>query len=283
MAASTESAVAAAVGCAKRLGVPAGDPVVLRDEWHVLVHLRPSPIVARVSSAIPFPEGPRSDDVLRELEVAGHAARAGAPVIPPTTRVDPGPHREQGRIVTFWDYVAHDDDPDPRAAGAGLRAVHEALRDCPAELPRRGHGDDVEAMLATVEPSDDVELLLALANGGPIATGQALHGDAHLDNCMESADGPRWHDFESSCRGPREYDLAALTLGDRRIGDPPARTALEAYGEHDQALLEALLPVYAAWVYSSLLVTLPRRPERTSIMADRLRWLRGYARERSLV
>jgi phosphotransferase family enzyme len=283
VAASTESAVAAAVACAERLGVRADDPVVLRDEWHVLVHLRPSPIVARVSSAIPFPEGPQADDVVRELEVAGHAARAGAPVIPPATRVDPGPHREQGRIVTLWGYVAQQGDPDPRAAGAALRAVHEALRDCPAELPRRGHPDDVEAMLATVEPSDDVELLLALASSGPSAEGQALHGDAHLDNCLQSAEGPRWHDFESTCRGPREYDLAALMLGDRRLGDPHARAALRAYGEHDEALLDAMLPVYAAWVYSSLLVSLPRRPERTSIMAERLRWLRGYARERSLV
>jgi hypothetical protein len=72
-------------------------------------------------------------------------------------------------------------------------------------------------------------------------------------------------------------------LGDRRLGDPHARAALRAYGEHDEALLDAMLPVYAAWVYSSLLVSLPRRPERTSIMAERLRWLRGYARERSLV
>jgi Phosphotransferase enzyme family len=283
VSASTETAVAAAVACAERLGVPAGDPVVLRDEWHVLVHLRPSPLVARVSSAIPFPEGPQPDDVLRELEVAGHAARAGAPVIPPAARVDPGPHRVQGRIVTFWDYVAQHGDPDPRSAGAGLRAVHEALCDCPAELPRRGHREDVETMLATVEPSDGVELLLALANSGPTATGQALHGDAHLDNCLQAADGPRWHDFESSCRGPCEYDLAALMLGDRRLGDPRARAALEAYGEHDEALLEALLPVYAAWVYSSLLVSLPRRPERAPIMADRLRWLRGYALERGLV
>jgi hypothetical protein len=275
--------VAAAVACAKRLGVPVGEPVVLRDEWHVLVQLRPSPTVARVSSAMPFPEGPHADDLVRELEVAGHAARAGAPVIPPATRVDPGPHREQGRLVTFWNYVAPHGEPDARSAGAGLRAVHEALRDCRAELPRRGHAEDVAAMLATVEPSDDVELLLSLASSGPTVEGQALHGDAHLDNCLQSDGGLRWHDFESTCRGPREYDLAALTLGDRRRGDPRARAALRAYGEHDEELLDALLPVYAAWVYSSLLVSLPRRPERASIMADRLRWLRGYARERSLV
>jgi hypothetical protein len=283
MGSSTDSAVAAAVACAERLGVPAGDPLVLRDEWHVLVHLRPSPVVARVSSAIPFPEGPQTDDVVRELAVAGHAARAGAPVVPPSTRVDPGPHRELGRVVTFWDYVEPQGDPDPHSAGVRLRAVHEALRDCPAALPLRGHREDVEAMLASLEPSSDVELLLAIAGGAPSAHGQALHGDAHLDNCLQSTRGPLWHDFESTCRGPREYDLAALTLGDRRHGDPRAREALRAYGEHDDALLDALVPVYAAWVYASLLASLPRRPEIASLMVERLRWLRGYARERSLV
>jgi hypothetical protein len=282
MTASTEGAVAAAVGCARLQGIRSEDPSVLRDAWHVLVHLRPHPIVARVSSAVPFPEGPRPDDVSRELEVAGHASRAGAPVIPPSPDVDPGPHSFAGRIIGFWRYVEPRGEPDPGAAGRNLRLIHEALADCDAELPPRGHGDDVEAMLATLEPSDDVELLLELAAGGPEVDGQALHGDAHLDNCLQSAGGPLWHDFETACRGPREYDLAALVLGDRRVGVPAARAALAAYGSHDEALLDAMVPIYAAWVYASMLVAVPRRPELRPVMADRLAWLRDDARRRGL-
>jgi hypothetical protein len=243
----------------------------------VLVHLQPHALVARVSSSVPFPEGPSEDDVTRELEVGARAARAGAPVAPPAADLDPGPHRHDGHVVTFWRYVEQRGDLDARAAGHALRAVHDALRDCDAELPPCGHGEDVKAMLAIVEPSDDVELLLALSAGEPEPGGQALHGDAHLDNCLQTAAGPLWHDFESTCRGPREYDLAALVLGDRRMGTSRAREAVRAYGDHDEALVDSLVPPYAAWIYASMLVALPRRPELGPVLADRLRWLRGYA------
>src|SRR5919202_3249063 len=102
----SESALAAAVAVARAQGLRCDRAVVLRAAWHVLVHLRPSPVVARVSSSIPYPEGPDPEDVVRELAVASHAARGGAPVVPPSDIVDPGPHERDGRIVTFWQYIA---------------------------------------------------------------------------------------------------------------------------------------------------------------------------------
>jgi hypothetical protein len=91
------AAAAAAVAVAADHGLRSDDPLVIRDAWHVLVHLRPLPLVARVSSALPYPEGPPEDGVVHELAVAAHAARAGAPVIPPSDLLDPGPHRRDGR------------------------------------------------------------------------------------------------------------------------------------------------------------------------------------------
>lgn len=250
---------------------------MLSDAWHVLVRLSPSPVVARVSSAVPFPKGPNPEDVVREVEVARHAARAGAPVIPPTDDVDPGPHHHGGRIVTLWRYVAPAGRVDPRCAGRRLRMIHDALLDYAGELPAAGHPDDVVAMLDSVEGSADVDLLRSVARRRPDEGGQALHGDAHLQNCLQSAGGPLWHDFETSCRGPREYDLAALMLQDRSRGDNPAsREALAAYGSHDPELLDAFLPVYAAWVYASFLVATPRRPELVPLLEERLRWLRKF-------
>jgi hypothetical protein len=182
-----ETAVAAALAVARAQRLRCDDPVVLRDAWHVLVHLRPSQIVARVSTALPFPEGPNPDDIERELAIALHAARAGAPVV-----------------------------------------------------PRR------------------------LASRGSPAEGQALHGDAHLGNCMASPAGPLWHDFETACRGPREYDLAALGSAE----------ALAAYGGHDSDLADEMLVLYLVWVTASMLVALPRRPELTQAVERRLDWLR---------
>jgi Ser/Thr protein kinase RdoA (MazF antagonist) len=103
-----------------------------------------------------------------------------------------------------------------------------------------------------------------------------VHGDAHLHNCFAGPAGTVWHDFETACLGPRELDLAALVLGDRDSGvaDLEARAALEAYGDHDADLLEECLPIYAAWIYASFMVALPRHPELGPRLAVHLRWLR---------
>jgi hypothetical protein len=267
-------AVAAALAVAREEGLHGLRPVVLRDAWHVLVHLQPLPIVARISTEPASPEI-EPEQVRRELAVAGHASAAGAPVVPPADEIDPGPHERDGRAVTFWRFVESSGRLDARAAGRGLRAIHEALADYAGPLPAEGHPDDTARMLAALSPSPDVELLRRAHGLRPATGGQALHGDAHLGNCLPTARGPLWHDFECACRGPREYDLAALVLRDRAgPGDRSAREALAAYGDHDAELLEASLPVYGAWVWASMLSALPRRPELAPLLRERLAWLR---------
>jgi Phosphotransferase enzyme family len=270
----SERAVAAAVAVAAEHGLRADDPVVLSDAWHVLVHLRPLPLVARVSSGRPYPEGPPEEDVIRELAVASHAAQAGAPVVPPSDLLPPGPHRNGGHVVAFWQYVEPGGEVDPVAAGRGLRAVHEVLADYDDELPSL-HTDDLLGILDGLEPSEDVELLREIGTRHIDGRVQAVHGDAHLWNCLP---GPLWHDFETACRGPREFDLAALALTVLERNDERSRGALEAYGDHDPGVLEACVPVYAAWIYASFMVSLPRRPELVPRVKEHLRWLRATYR-----
>ena len=277
MRAETQSAVAAAVAAARAQGVRCDEPVVLRDAWHVLVHLAPFPVVARSSTSLDWPGGPSEDDVIRELAVASHAASRGAPVVPPADELDPGPHRQDGHVVAFWRYVEQKGELDAAAAGRGLRAIHEALADYDGPLPEAAHPGDVEEMLGSLESSPDVELLRGIMARRPeTGGGQALHGDAHLWNCLSTGGVPLWHDFETACSGPREYDLAALALHDHTHGDPSWHNALGAYGDHDPELLEALVPVYAAWVFTSMLTALPRRPELGPMLDERLSWLRRY-------
>jgi hypothetical protein len=266
----SETAVAAAVAVAAEHGLRSDDPFVLRDAWHVLVHLRPLPIVARVSCGRPYPEGPPEEDVIRELEVVSHAARAGAPVVPPNDLLPPGPHRHGGHVVAFWTYVEPGGELDPRAAGRALREIHEALADFDGDLPEL-HDDDTAGLLDSLEPSADVDFLRELASRRLAGQMQAIHGDAHLGNCLP---GPLWHDFETACRGPRELDLAALALSWRARGDEPSRAALTGYGDHDAELLEECFPVYAAWIYASFMTALPRRPELKPVIDERLSWLR---------
>ena len=131
-------------------------------------------------------------------------------------------------------------------------------------------------MLAPLAPSDDVELLCELASR-ELPEGQTLHGDAHLFNCIQTATGPVWHDLETACRGPREYDLAALVLDDRSHGpDPEARAAIVAYGPYNEDILEQALPVYASWVAASFMVAVARRPDAAPALERQLRFLRRF-------
>jgi Phosphotransferase enzyme family len=267
------SAVDAAIAVAEAHGVRCEKPVVLREAWHVLVHLRPLPVIARVTSGAP---GVDPDDVERELAVARHAARAGAPVVRPSDLLPPGPHRHDGHTVVFWQYLAQAGDLDATAAGRGLHTIHDSLADYDGELPRAGRAEEVRAMLQPFPPSDDVELLCELASR-KLPEGQALHGDAHLFNCIQTAAGPIWHDLETACRGPREYDLAALVLSDRSgDSDPEARIATAAYGDYDEELLDHALPVYASWVAASFMVAVARRPDDAPALERQLRFLRRF-------
>jgi hypothetical protein len=267
------NALDAAVAVAEAHGVRCEKPVVLGQAWHVLVHLSPAPVVARVTSGAP---GVNPADVEQELRVAQHAARAGAPVVQPSDLLPPGPHRHGGHTLVFWSYVVQAGALDAAAAGRGLRTLHDALADYDGELPRGGRADEVRAMLEPFAPSEDVELLCELASR-ELPEGQALHGDAHLFNCIQTRTGPIWHDLETACRGPREYDLAALMLSDcSGESDQEARLALAAYGDHDEELLDRALPVYAAWIAASFMAAVGRRPDTAPALERQLRFLRRF-------
>src|SRR3954469_2750142 len=174
------SAVEAAVAVADAYGVHCEKPVVLGEAWHVLVHLSPAPVVARVTSGAPAVD---PGDVERELTVARHAARSGAPVVRPSDLLPPGPHRHDGHTLVFWQYIPQAGKLDAKAAGRGLRAIHDSLADYEGELPRAARA--VRAMREPLAPPADVELLRELASR-ELPEGQALHGDAHRFNCMQT-------------------------------------------------------------------------------------------------
>jgi Ser/Thr protein kinase RdoA (MazF antagonist) len=212
--------------------------------------------------------------VVRELDVAAHAWRYGAAVVPPADEVEAVPYHALGHIVTFWRYIPPPEDVDPAEAGRRLRAVHDALADYDGFLPAAGHPDETREMLAAAPPGRNVDLLYEITARAPVIEGQALHGDAHLGNCLGGPAGPLWHDFETACRGPCEYDLAALVASARVFGRrPDARRALAAYGTYDADMLDELIPLYVAWVTASMLSALPRRPELADAIDVRISWL----------
>jgi Phosphotransferase enzyme family len=236
-------AVAAAVAAARAHGLRVDDPVVLRDRLNVLVWLKPAPVVARVAGTIAVVR-PGDEWLRREVAVAGALAAAGAPVVAPSDELPPGPHLQDGRLVSFWTHVPAREAPvDPVAAGEALRACHAALRSFAGSLPLLGVITEAEALLArlaaegTLAPDDAGgiqrrfdELRAAMENlRAPV---QPLHGDAHLGNVLNGPDGPLWNDWEDTCLGPVGWDAACLVSTARMTGEGrgEAEAALAATG-----------------------------------------------------
>lgn len=213
-------ALDAAVAVARSFGLRVDDPVILRDQLNVLVHLRPAPVVARVAGTITRARRGTAWQE-RELSVAGHLARAGAPVVAPSGELPPGPHVFEGRVISFWDYAPPADPVDDAAAGEALAHCHEALRSYDGSLPLLGTVTEAEALLArlaaeeTIDPATATGLLVRFQEIIPVLSElrspvQPLHGDSHLGNVLQ---GPLWNDWEDTCLGPVGWDAACLMAG----------------------------------------------------------------------
>ena len=139
----TEHAIDAAAAAARDLGLTVADPTVLYDAFSVVVHLKPSPVVARVPMNLP--------DYLMDVEVAAHRQQReldvaawlvshGHPVVAPSPLVPLEPVERDGFSMTFWQYVEQSGEVDYLASTTRAAQLHAILADYPAELRRfRGH------------------------------------------------------------------------------------------------------------------------------------------------
>jgi hypothetical protein len=236
---ANHGALTAAVAVARAHGLRVTDPVILRDHLNVHVHLRPAPVVARVAGTIARVRRGTTWQ-RRAIAVAGHLARAGAPVVAPSAELPPGPFEHEGRALSFWDYVPVTGEPaDPVAAGEAVRECHEALRSFNGSLPVLSGVTEAEALLMRLAAEEALDretatkLLhriedLRAALGSLRSPVQPLHGDAHLDNVLSPPSGPLWNDWEDTCLGPKGWDAACLRL--TRDGGERAEAALAASG-----------------------------------------------------
>lgn len=257
-----------ALAVARKLGIACDRPVVLAEGMSTVVHLPPSPIVARVT---------RVAHLIRPMkEVTGTVDLARALprlVVQPSDQVDPGPHIADGRYVTFWTHV-ETIPATPTEAGTSLRALHEAARPYNGRL--RGFDPRPEALrIADLIGGQPGAVLRAAANrmNRPELTEQAVHGDAHVGNALA---GGLWLDLDEACFGPPEWDLACLRHCSFFFGEleRETREALAAYGSYDEravAELDSLVVLFtAAWGAMAPLVGEPVG----SRTQQRLDWLR---------
>jgi Ser/Thr protein kinase RdoA (MazF antagonist) len=234
------AAARAAVSAAGGLGVTCHEPAVLADGANVIVHLCPSPVVAKVAATTASVRPDAGAWLQRDLDLAVFLTAAGAPVMAPSREVPATVHHADGHVMSFWGYLKPTGAglADEATIGSMLRDLHGVLRTYPAPLPVLPPLGDIPAYLARPQTrlsADDAtaladafgrltEELAAATDGGPA---QPLHGDAGRGNLMATDGGWVWHDFEDTGSGPLAWDLAASTASpwlDRS-------RVLAAYGE----------------------------------------------------
>lgn len=246
---SREEDIAARV--ARRLGLAFTETVVLNRGTNVLVHLRPTPVLARVTRLAHLVRP--VTDLAGAIALARSDALRGR-LVAPTTLVDPGPHVEDARYVTLWTYYPGGPSTplaSPAEAGSSLRLFHESARGHAGRL--RSFDPRPEALkIADIVDPDIGELLRSVSTSmtAPDLPQQPIHGDAHVENALS---GSVWQDLDEACTGPIEWDLASLQHRWYLFGERQAETAvaLKAYGPHDHRAVETLGPLVvlaiAAW------------------------------------
>jgi hypothetical protein len=280
--------IRAATETAAAHGVATDRCDILQD-GHTLVLRLSESLVARV---VTDRDGPRQGGewFARESAVARHLASHGAPVIPMHPDIPPGPHERLGYTLNFWQFVtAIDAEPAPEEIGTTLHHCHGVLRAFQEPLPELGILLETLDLLETPAPrtmlsASDIALLrdrlstsLAALRAFPM---QALHGDAHGGNLMNTTRGLLWTDWEDTFLGPVEWDLASI-LWNARILEEDHATAdaiLAAYrhagGTIDEAALHHSLIARAAVMSAWYPVLYPEPSiERREKLQRRLEWL----------
>lgn len=278
MDALSARAASAAITVARKLGLKCNDePELLADGSNVLVHLRPAPVVARVATTTGLVRRPVQEWLALDLELAGFLARRNFPVVAPSPELPEGPHVEDGLALTLWEYVEHDrnDVPNALETGAFLRQLHAELRHFRGNLRHLSPFTEIPRWLDEVEQWNvlaDGDLAMLRRGYDAIAarietlalSNQPLHGDAHRKNVLRTSRGLIWTDFEDTCSGPIEWDVACFI---RTSGEDRA-TEVAAYG--DDFDLERLEPFFDARdlqgaVWGAILSTrFPDRRERAA-------------------
>lgn len=245
-----QQALQAACAVAEEHGLPCDQAAVAYSGSNVLVHLRPSPVVARVmTGTVVLHEDPEAW-LEREVSVLGFLAPSGLAVAP-SPLILPGPFQSDGLWMTFWERLAHRGSELRDGAeqlGRALRELHDELSAFGGELA--GFGDlqqDIDRLLQQLRPTPALtpQMIDSLRTrlfdlsdtvfGAPLPA-QALHGDASLSNLLYARGRLVWNDFEDTFRGPVHWDLAGYLISLEARGAAPdfVARALDAYGEVDE-------------------------------------------------
>ena len=221
---------------ARRLGVPAHDASLVRLTNNAVYALPTAGLVIRITRSLVL-----KDRVRKVVKLATWFEHINAPTVRLSPCIDQ-PVPVGDLLATVWRYVPPT-PPEPTAHDLGrvMREFH-ALPPPPFALPLWDPVQDARARLDDAEALDDhrravlarwcdriEERIVDLrARGG----WRLVHGDAHVGNLLrETRERVVLCDFDPTCIGPWQVDLAAVAVGEIRFGRANAyRSLVAAYG-----------------------------------------------------
>lgn len=244
-------ALEAACAVATEHGVPCEQAAVVYSGSNVLIHLRPSPVVARVMTGTVVLHDDPERWLEREVAVLGFLAPTGLAVAP-SPLIAPGPYQRDGLWMTFCEWIPHCTQAGVREGasrlGRALHDLHDELSAFPGELAGLPElQGDIERLWRLLRPTATLSAqrieslhtrLLALTETvfGASWPVQALHGDASLSNLLRTSERLVWNDFEDTFRGPVHWEVAGYVISLEAHGADSAfvAQALGAYGWGDR-------------------------------------------------
>lgn len=227
-AGSADPLVAALRGRLGELGLPSGSSWSVESGYHNVRATDSASVFCKIMG-----EGSKTSRLGRELRFASSFAGAAfTPLVPGLVEFE---LNGELRFASVWEFL-------PGVQPLGVEGL--TLGNCGEVASRLAglHGmplAGLDSVFTLVELREIVERRLAgfrglvderslrvfslladefLYSDFAFDVSHVIHGDAHLSNVVESAVGVRWSDFEGVCLGPREWDVATLSLFAGRLG-----------------------------------------------------------------
>ena len=239
--------MAAATSTASSLGLSVDEAIVLHASNRLALRLLPSDVLARVALAT-------HAGAHLEVDIATRLAGTDSALAGLDPRVAPRVYERDGFAITLWTYYPAEPSRglSPADYADALSRLHVGLQSVDLTTPHfMDRVREAERLVGSRERTPELSeadrslltttfttVTRAIRERGAVE--QALHGEPHPGNVLNTKSGPLFIDLETCCRGPVEFDLAHV---------PEAVS--ERYPDIDQALVRQcrvlVIAMVAAW------------------------------------